>query len=280
MVTVLANMESTGDQGGPERVGSPAKVAAGADRRAARRDPRSGGRPSTPTRPSSSRRFCSASSACRSSRRPRPEASTDIEVLEAVRDGRLAEEKRRVPQLMVEYRQLTKLVGTYLVNLKDAIHADTGRIHASFHQTGAATGRLSSQRPEPPEHPDPHREGRRNPHGVRRAPGLALVSADYSQIELRMLAHSAGAGPDRSVRQTAGHPRRRRCGGVRRRPGRGHRASSARTPRRSTSASSTASRPTAWHGASRGSTWTAAKKLIADYKARFTRHRPIPAGSA
>lgn len=116
--------------------------------------------------------------------------STDVEVLEKLceRDD-IEEELQRVPRLVVEYRQLTKLVGTYLVSLKEAIREDSGRIHASFHQTGAATGRLSSSGPNLQNIPIRTDIGREIRKAFVAEPGYRLVSADYSQIELRMLAH-------------------------------------------------------------------------------------------
>jgi DNA polymerase-1 len=105
------------------------------------------------------------------------------EDLEAV-----AEDARAIPGLMIEYRMLTKLVGTYLVALKEAI-ADDGRVHARFNQTGAATGRLSSSDPNLQNIPIRTEVGR----DIRKAfvadPGHKLIAADYSQIELRVLAH-------------------------------------------------------------------------------------------
>lgn len=116
--------------------------------------------------------------------------STDAEVLEKLCEhDDLDEEQQRVPRLVVEYRQLTKLVGTYLANLKDAIREDTGRIHATFHQTGAATGRLSSSGPNLQNIPIRTEVGRDIRKAFVAEPGHRLVSADYSQIELRMLAH-------------------------------------------------------------------------------------------
>jgi DNA polymerase-1 len=119
--------------------------------------------------------------------------STDIEVLEKLADLEgLTKAQAAVPTLMVEYRQLTKLVSTYLHALRDAIDPATGRVHAQFHQTGAATGRLSSSGPNLQNIPVRTDVGRQ----VRRAfvaePGSALISADYSQIELRILAHLSG----------------------------------------------------------------------------------------
>ncbi|MBX3409284.1 MAG: DNA polymerase I [Phycisphaeraceae bacterium] len=113
--------------------------------------------------------------------------STDAEVLES-----LAEDDSitiSIPRLILEYRQLTKLVSTYLVALKAAIHPSTGRVHASFHQTVATTGRLASSDPNLQNIPIRTDVGR----DIRRAfvaePGNVLITADYSQIELRLLAH-------------------------------------------------------------------------------------------
>ncbi len=113
--------------------------------------------------------------------------STDVEVLE-----KLAEDpavKTELPRLILDYRELTKLVSTYLVALKEAINPKTGRIHASFSQTVAVTGRLASSDPNLQNIPIRSEIGR----DIRRAfiapPGCVLISADYSQIELRLLAH-------------------------------------------------------------------------------------------
>ena len=112
-------------------------------------------------------------------------ASTDVEVLE-----KLASE-HAVPKLILEYRSLVKLKNTYLDNLTDYVNPKTGRIHASFNQIGAATGRLSCNDPNLQNIPIRTDEGRR----IRSAfvPGdpvnNVLLTADYSQIELRFLAH-------------------------------------------------------------------------------------------
>jgi DNA polymerase-1 len=113
--------------------------------------------------------------------------STDVEVLES-----LAEDpgvSTNIPRLIVEYRQLTKLVGTYLVALKQEINPATGRIHASFNQTVAATGRLSSSDPNLQNIPIRTEIGREIRRAFIAPPGSVLISADYSQIELRLLAH-------------------------------------------------------------------------------------------
>ncbi len=134
-------------------------------------------------------------------KRTRTGPSTDIEVLEKLADPDnpdVAEAQRRVPQLMVEYRQLTKLVGTYLTSLADAIDPKTGRVHASFHQTGAATGRLSSSGPNLQNIPIRTEIGKQVRKAFVAEPGHRLISADYSQIELRVLAHLSG---DKALRR-------------------------------------------------------------------------------
>ncbi len=113
--------------------------------------------------------------------------STDQEVLEKLSADPDVESD--VPQLIVAYRQLTKLVNTYLVALKEAISPETGRVHASFNQTVAATGRLSSSNPNLQNIPIRTEVGREIRRAFVAAPGNVLVSADYSQIELRLLAH-------------------------------------------------------------------------------------------
>jgi len=120
-------------------------------------------------------------------KRTKTGASTDYDVLE-----QLAAMGHEVPRLLIEYRELTKLKSTYVDALPGFINPATGRIHTSFNQTGAATGRLSSSEPNLQNIPV------RTPRGetIRRAfvapPGAVLVTADYSQIELRLLAHLSG----------------------------------------------------------------------------------------
>jgi DNA polymerase-1 len=114
-------------------------------------------------------------------------ASTDYEVLE-----QLATMGHEVPRLLIEYRELSKLKSTYVDALPGYIHPDTGRIHTSFNQTGASTGRLSSSDPNLQNIPVRTTRG----EGIRRAfvapEGARLLTADYSQIELRLLAHLSG----------------------------------------------------------------------------------------
>ncbi len=119
--------------------------------------------------------------------------STDIEVLEKLADSDdVPADKAEVPRLIVEYRQLTKLTNTYLVALREAIDEKTGRVHATFHQTGAATGRLSSSGPNLQNIPIRTEVGRQIRRAFVAERGQVLISADYSQIELRVLAHLSG----------------------------------------------------------------------------------------
>lgn len=120
-------------------------------------------------------------------RRTQTGASTDQDVLEELALI------HPLPAKITEHRHLSKLKGTYLDALPGLIHPDTGRIHCSFNQVVAATGRLSSSDPNLQNIPIRTLEGRL----IRKAfipgsPGWKLVCADYSQIELRVLAHFSG----------------------------------------------------------------------------------------
>lgn len=116
--------------------------------------------------------------------------STDVEVLERLLETEgLTAEQLRVPRLIVEYRKLTKLVSTYLGALGESVSPRDGRIHASFHQTGTATGRLSSSGPNLQNVPVRTEVGRQIRRAFVAEEGNVLISADYSQIELRILAH-------------------------------------------------------------------------------------------
>ncbi len=115
--------------------------------------------------------------------------STDVEVLEKLSADPSVESE--LPARMIEYRSLRKLVGTYLVALRRAIQPMTGRIHASFNQTGTATGRLSSSDPNMQNIPIRSEMGREIRRAFVATPGCELLSCDYSQIELRVLAHLA-----------------------------------------------------------------------------------------
>ena len=97
-----------------------------------------------------------------------------------------------MPQKLLEYRAIAKLKSTYSDALPELINASTGRIHTSFHQALTATGRLSSSDPNLQNIPTRSEESRRIRRAFVPAPGFVLLSADYSQIELRVLAHLSG----------------------------------------------------------------------------------------
>ena len=112
--------------------------------------------------------------------------STAVDVLEELA------ENHPIARMVLDYRQLTKLKSTYVDALPALIKSDTGRVHTTFGQTGTATGRLSSANPNLQNIPIRTELGR----GIRAAfiaePGHVLLTADYSQIELRLLAHFSG----------------------------------------------------------------------------------------
>jgi DNA polymerase I len=117
---------------------------------------------------------------------PTGQPSTAEDVLEELA------ETYRLPKLILEYRGMAKLKSTYTDNLPLQINPDTGRIHTSYHQAVAATGRLSSQDPNLQNIPIRTHEGRRIRQAFIAPPGHSLVAADYSQIELRIMAHLSG----------------------------------------------------------------------------------------
>lgn len=101
----------------------------------------------------------------------------------------LAARGHEIPRLILEYRELDKLKGTYVSKLPLLVHPETGRIHTRFNQTVAATGRLSSSEPNLQNIPIRSSLGREIRKGFVPEPGYLFVCADYSQIELRVLAH-------------------------------------------------------------------------------------------
>ncbi|MFW6258011.1 MAG: DNA polymerase I, partial [Halochromatium sp.] len=118
---------------------------------------------------------------------PKGVPSTSEAVLE-----KLAENGHELPRLILEHRGVTKLRSTYTDKLPAMVHPETGRVHTSYHQAVAATGRLSSSDPNLQNIPIRSEAGRR----IRRAfvpePGYRILAADYSQIELRIMAHLSG----------------------------------------------------------------------------------------
>ena len=97
-----------------------------------------------------------------------------------------------LPSLILEYRQLSKLRSTYTDKLPEQINPDTGRVHTSYHQAVAATGRLSSQDPNLQNIPVRTEQGRRIRKAFVAPDGWSILACDYSQIELRIMAHLSG----------------------------------------------------------------------------------------
>jgi DNA polymerase-1 len=112
--------------------------------------------------------------------------STDASVLEALSP------LHEVPRLLLEYREIAKLKGTYVDPLPELCDPKTNKIHAGFHQTVAATGRLSSSDPNLQNIPIRSDRGKEIRRAFIPSDGNVLMSADYSQIELRILAHMSG----------------------------------------------------------------------------------------
>lgn len=109
--------------------------------------------------------------------------STAADVLELMKD------KHTVVNLLLEYREISKLVSTYLDALPKQVNPKTGRVHTSFNQTGSVTGRLASSDPNLQNIPTRTELGHKVREGFIADPGKVLLSVDYSQIELRIAAH-------------------------------------------------------------------------------------------
>ncbi|MBK5943608.1 DNA polymerase I [Halorhodospira halophila] len=123
-------------------------------------------------------------------RTPKGQPSTAESVLEE-----LSARGHELPRLILEHRGLSKLKSTYTDKLPQLIHPQTGRVHTSYHQAVAATGRLSSSDPNLQNIPVRTPEGRRIRKAFVASPGHRLITADYSQVELRIMAHlSADTG--------------------------------------------------------------------------------------
>ena len=109
--------------------------------------------------------------------------STNEEALEAIAD------QHELPRVILEYRGLAKLRSTYTEKLPEMVDPATGRVHTSYHQAGAATGRLASSDPNLQNIPIRTEDGRRIRRAFIAPPGRKLLACDYSQIELRIMAH-------------------------------------------------------------------------------------------
>ena len=114
---------------------------------------------------------------------PTGQPSTNEEALEAIAD------QHELPRIILEYRGLAKLRSTYTDKLPEMVNPHTGRVHTSYHQAGAATGRLSSSDPNLQNIPIRTEDGRRIRKAFIAPPGRKIVACDYSQIELRIMAH-------------------------------------------------------------------------------------------
>ncbi|MFM0322272.1 DNA polymerase I [Caballeronia glebae] len=114
--------------------------------------------------------------------------STDEEVLQKLADD------YPLPKVLLEHRGLSKLKSTYTDKLPRMVNASTGRVHTNYAQAVAVTGRLSSNEPNLQNIPVRTGEGRRIREAFIASPGCKIVSADYSQIELRIMAHISGDG--------------------------------------------------------------------------------------
>ncbi len=120
-------------------------------------------------------------------RTPKGAPSTSEGVLQ-----RLADDGHELPRLILEHRGLAKLKSTYTDKLPEMVNRVTGRVHTSYHQAVAATGRLSSSDPNLQNIPIRSEEGRLIRQAFVPEPGWRMVAADYSQIELRIMAHLSG----------------------------------------------------------------------------------------
>ncbi len=117
---------------------------------------------------------------------PTGQPSTNEEALESLAN------QHELPRLILDYRTLAKLRSTYTDKLSEHINPRTGRVHTSYHQAVAQTGRLSSNDPNLQNIPIRTEEGRRIRQAFIAPPGYKIMAADYSQIELRIMAHLSG----------------------------------------------------------------------------------------
>ena len=117
---------------------------------------------------------------------PKGQPSTDESVLQELAL------QYDLPRVILEYRSMSKLKSTYTDKLPQQINPHSGRVHTNYHQAVAATGRLSSSDPNLQNIPIRSEEGRRIRQAFIAAPGYRMLAADYSQIELRIMAHLSG----------------------------------------------------------------------------------------
>ena len=117
---------------------------------------------------------------------PKGQPSTDESVLQELASS------YQLPKLILDFRSLSKLKSTYTDKLPQQINNRSGRVHTSYHQAVAATGRLSSSDPNLQNIPIRSEEGRKIRQAFIAAPGYKIIAADYSQIELRIMAHLSG----------------------------------------------------------------------------------------
>ncbi|SKA23280.1 DNA polymerase I [Novilysobacter spongiicola] len=117
---------------------------------------------------------------------PKGQPSANEEALEAIAD------LHELPRVILDYRSLAKLRSTYTDKLPLMVNAQSGRVHTSYHQAGAATGRLASSEPNLQNIPIRTVDGRRIRTAFVAPPGRRIVACDYSQIELRIMAHLSG----------------------------------------------------------------------------------------
>ena len=117
---------------------------------------------------------------------PTGQPSTNEEALDAIAD------QHELPRLILDYRALAKLRSTYIDKLAEMVNPETGRVHTSYHQGGAATGRLSSSDPNLQNIPIRSEDGRRIRRAFIAPQGRRILAFDYSQIELRIMAHLSG----------------------------------------------------------------------------------------
>jgi len=114
---------------------------------------------------------------------PKGQPSTNEEALEAIAW------QHELPRIILDYRRLNKLRNTYTDKLPEMVNPQTGRVHTHYHQSGAATGRLSSSEPNLQNIPIRSEDGRRIRQAFIAPPGRKIIACDYSQIELRIMAH-------------------------------------------------------------------------------------------